>query len=240
MLATFGSSSSLLNSVEPAIGIAGPETTKNGLMHSGLFMCFLHDLNQLEYTDVLRFNSFVKACEEEPGLYDRYPAYDNKDRNNDKNAHDDACGVVAGGICADIPFHEEVLEYGLRHGFVYNNVEPGRFVTGKDPRNWEWWAFRGRFIKHIRWYFLVNRKLLILLPPLLLWLKAISFSKTVKYNVLLDYMIVKTLSVVFPSLTKFKNRWVKRAPLVESTINYFGANHPLSKLASEIVQGISP
>lgn len=210
----------------------GPWTTGNGLMHVGLFMCFLYILKLLTEVDILRFYNTVKLCEDGSGIYDR-----NKGRN-DKNAHDDAAGVVSGSAVSKLMFHKDVLQRGLSDGFIYNNVNPNVFVDDINPLKWEWWALRIRLPHHILWYFLVNGRLLFLSPILMLYIWISGTGRPPHYSHLLNYQILESMCAVSKFWKKCRSFLLKRIKLVESTAAYFGEHHELVNMAKEVMKTV--
>lgn len=215
-----------------------PESTKNGLMHVGLYVCFLYRLNLLDTSDVVAFEDTVKSCEDVRGVYDRYPAWGGRTRTNDANAHDDYTGVFSASVLTNSDFHGDILSYGKKHCFVYNNIVPARFVRGLNILNWDWWAFRLRFFDHISWYYLGNNQMLILNIPLMLWITTKVLLKKKGSGVLLDYMIVQSLAKSSLLWSKYLNWFLKRSKLLDSVSDYFkpqnGYQHPLTVLAKEV------
>lgn len=200
----------------------GKWTTGNGLLHSGLFICMLHGSDQIERTDMLRFSNAVEMCEVVPGVYDR-----NQGRK-DQNAHDDAVGVVSGSVLCNLHFNIDVLWHGITHLFCYDNVD-NKFNGIKDL-----WSFRGRFPVHIAWYFALGNKLF--LPTVLLVLTSIALNKnTTKSDVKLQaYCMLESLSCKYEFLSGFRSWWLKGANLPGAVASYFGQDHPLVKLSTQI------
>lgn len=205
-------------------------STGNGLMHLGFFMCLLWGSDQLELADEIRFYNAVKACEDEPGVYDRNPG------RNDRNAHDDANGIVAASVCAKaiwgMPwFHKEVLIHGLKNFFIYENVD-GKFNGLRDL-----WACRLRFPFIILWYFLVNQWLRGLLPIMLIFLTFSLRSKRAD-SLIMDYCKVESLAARYKWLKFYRNWWLRRANLTERTAEYFNKEgqpeHGLVALSREL------
>ncbi len=212
-----------------------PASTLNGLMHTGLTMCFYKSLDILDNQDVESFIDTVEGCQETPGNYARYPAYANVARNDSANAQDDYTGVFAGSMATGQCFHKDILDHGTKHLFVYNNQRPGVLIDDINPLKWEWWAFRLRFIDHIVWYALGNGKLRLLSPLLMAWLAIKTIRSKFGSERLLDYMFVEALQDKW-EWKKFRKWFLPRAKLLESCIDYFHVNHPLVNLAAEVVK----
>lgn len=214
-----------------------PESTKNGLMHTGLSICFYKALGILDKHDLESFYDTVSSCEESPGNFDRYPSYNGKLRNNDANAHDDYVGVFAGSKILKLRFHRDILAHGTQHLFVYNNQKPGVLIDGINPLDWEWWAFRIRLLDHILWYFIGNDRLVFLSPLLMAWLAFKTIGSKSNYGRLLDYMFVESLADSdVKGWKKFRKWFLPRSKLVEATTSYFREGHPLIDLAKEVIK----
>ncbi len=129
-------------------------TTGNGMMHTGFFYCLLHKLNLINANDIDYFDKSVINVETglfvEPGLYSR-----NRGRD-DLDSHDNARGIAAASKVLGKSYHRDILNYGIFHVFVYNNTNKPFFNYSKNPLNWIWGAFRGRFIFDILWYFALS------------------------------------------------------------------------------------
>lgn len=206
-----------------------PWSTGNGLMHLGLFICLLHANNELEKYDKDKANVTFTQCEKVPGVF-------NRNRNRpDANAHDDYAGIVSASVVCDLNKHKDILQYGLKHLFTYNNIEPGKFINGWNPLKWEWWTFRLRFPFHILWYFIVNKRLTFLTPLLIVYLY-LNLTSPIGYSHLLNYQIIESLAFVNESFKKSMYAYfMKRLPLVESCADYFKPEHPIVNLAQEVI-----
>lgn len=212
-----------------------PASTLNGLMHTGLTMCFFKALGILDKHDIECFKDTVEGCQETPGNYDRYAAYANVPRNDLANAHDDYTGVFAGSKVTGLSFHKDILNHGIRYLFIYNNQRPGVLIDDVNPLKWEWWAFRARFVDHIVWYYLGNGKLRILSPLLMAWLAIKTIGSKPGSGRLLDYMFVESLQDKW-EWKKFRKWFLPRSKLVESCADYFHDGHPTIDLAKEVVK----
>lgn len=221
-----------------------PASTLNGLMHTGLYMCFLKNLDLLDFKAIEAFYDTVKSCEEVPGVYDRYPSYSSVLRNNLANAHDDAAGVFAGSKVCNLVFHKDILAYGKTRLFTYNNQIPGLFFSNANPLKWEWWSFRLRFLDHITWYFIANNKLTALTPLLMTYIACKTLaSTTANSGRLLTYMQVESLSHDNWLWKKFKKWFLPKSKLKEAASNYFksdnGYDHPIVTMAELVEKQMS-
>lgn len=213
-----------------------PESTKNGLMHLGLIITFFKVLGLLDDRDIECFKDTVLSCEEVPGCYDRYPAYGNKPRNNDANAHDDYAGVFGASVLLNLPFAKEILDHGRKNWFIYNNQLPGELVTSKNPFKWAWWAFRARFVSHIVWYYLGNGKMRVMGILLLLTLFVRTVRSSPGSDRLLDYLMVESLASRYVEWRKFRSWFIVKCHLIQSVEDYMHPDHPSVDLAREIIK----
>lgn len=200
-------------------------STGNGLLHTGLFMCLLYGSKKLELQDIYRFKLCVDLCEDQKGLYDR-----NKGRN-DKNAHDDSIGVAAGSVIANLNYHVDILDYGLKNNFVYDNVDHSNNIINSP------WAFRARFPFLILWYFLINKKFKILLPIMLVYLIFCLKSKRAD-AIIMNYCKIESLTATYKYLKWFRNWWVQKSNLTNKFREYFNKpgemEHPIIGLSEEL------
>lgn len=212
-----------------------PESTKNGLLHLGLTIVLYNTLGLLREEDRYHwFNRVVRNCEVVPGCYARYPSYLGKPMNKDANAHDDYAGVFAASVVLGLSFHKDILEHGRANGFIYNNQEPGRLATSRNPFKWAWWAFRARFVSHLGWYYLGNGKMRVmgLLEAFLLGTRVLVGKPG--SDRILDYLMVESLARVYPEWNTFRRWYMPRSQLARSVEGYFGMRHPLALLAQEV------
>ena len=102
------------------------EKCDNGI----LFLSIYHVLNHLlgQHTGSFEYTQTIHACEVEPGLFHRAPG-----RNKDTEGFDDYVGVCAASVFLEQPqLAEAIVEYGNKHGWNFNNTEPGKFAL------WGW------------------------------------------------------------------------------------------------------
>lgn len=216
----------LANYLDPDLQITvdknpGKWTSGNGLMHTGFFYSLCAALDQVTPEDKERFKQCVELCEDPEGLYDRNQGRD------DKNAHDDACGVVAASAMLGCRFHTDVLDHGRANMFIYNNTDDRKFITGLDPRQWQWWSFRARFPFEIVWYYLVNKKATILKPVLFLQL---LLNKPKDYHAILSFM--RYVSTFKPNRLFWTSE--RKANLIAAVKEYFKPEHPINGMVEEL------
>lgn len=200
-------------------------STGNGLLHNGVFLCLLYGAEQLEESDIARFNASVALCEDGEGVYDR-----NRGRN-DQNAHDDATGVAAGSAIGELKYHKDILNHGLKHFFTYENVDHS-FDGLKDL-----WAFRLRFPFIVLWYFLINKKLRLLTPIFLLFLLTVIFDSRADSKIM-KYCMLESLAKTCKCLRMFRNIWLSLVNLPRAMREYFNKEgqpeHPIVGLSTEL------
>lgn len=200
----------------------GYKTTNNGLFETGFVLTVYDDLGILDTHDADAFYEVVKSVEDSPGVYDRYPAVDGHPRIEDPNSHDDAAGVAAGSKVCKLEFHKDIME----HFAWADNTEGAQ--TGL-------WALRLRFIPDVIWYFLLNGRLKFLSPILMLILTAKLIIPSASYGVLIDYMMIHTLSKQSGLWKRFKKFFLKRAKFLDSSIGYFHEDHPVNNLVQKVL-----
>ncbi len=114
-----------------------PYSSDNGLLYSSQAYILLKRHGEMKPEIESWFKRVVKSCEIEPGLFQRLPLKHGKTR---QQGPDDYIGLCA----ASQEIAERVWTYGKKHGFSYNNVEPGK---------WTLRSFIGRqppFLAHVR------------------------------------------------------------------------------------------
>jgi hypothetical protein len=97
----------------------------NGILFAAEFYWVLHELNILSKEDKIRFYNTVKDLEVRindkriSGLYHRNPG-----RNDRYEAHDNYVGIVAASELFDLNFPKEIVEFGEKHNFIFDNINP--------------------------------------------------------------------------------------------------------------------
>lgn len=210
-------------------------STLNGLMHTSFAICLYADLNILRPSDVTEFNDLVLACQDMPGLYDRYPAVGDKPRLENLNGHDDYRGIAAASVMTGLNFHKHILNYGIAYGFFYDNENESSFFNKSfNPLKWNWRGLRIRMWKDVLFYFLINKKLKLFSPILMLAMFISSLSSKPTYHKILNYMLVTSMSRVSWIWKKFRPYYMRKSYLTQATKEYFKEGHPLIILASEV------
>lgn len=127
----------------------------NGILFITYFyyICYTRDIVDTE--DSTRFLRAVKDLQVEPGLYNRNPG-----RDDGPDALDNYVAIAAGSALFGLPFAADLVDYGVRHGWTYDNTRPGVFSLRRwrqasdvahykisafyPPAIWEWiWLVGG-------------------------------------------------------------------------------------------------
>lgn len=69
-------------------------------------------------TEKEMFSKFVDACQVQPGLYNRFPGC------KDTEGWDDLIGVAAASVRLGLNYHHEILAWGEKHNWTWDNVNP--------------------------------------------------------------------------------------------------------------------
>ncbi len=97
----------------------------NGILFASIFYLVLDELKLLDWADKERFLEAIEHIEIQPGLYRRKPGDDRSE------AHDNYLGIAACSYLFDTKHSKDILDYGGRTGYLYNNVDPDLFVLGQ-------------------------------------------------------------------------------------------------------------
>lgn len=81
-----------------------------------------------EHPSTQEYEAAVRACEVEPGLYNRRPG-----DQVSTEAMDDYVGICAASVFMQVKFAAEIFTYAKASGGNFNNVDPGK---------WALWAWR--------------------------------------------------------------------------------------------------
>lgn len=99
----------------------------NGIMYLSLYVLLLYKLDSLTERVINQFYNAATSLMREPGLMNRNPG-----RTDSLNSHDNTTSVCAVSAMLKKDIHTQVYEYGRKHGYFYNNVDPGKKVL----RSW--------------------------------------------------------------------------------------------------------
>lgn len=221
----------LQNKKDPSEGCSG-----NGLLFTSHKMVNIYLLGLLKGCDVLDFNRAVSSCEVAKGLYDR--------SRNDRSPEslDDYVGVVSASARLASRHRFDVLDYGKKYRWCFNNT-PDRFQVSS------WLGRFPAFIAHC--YFAANER-----PNMILiaaW--AVSIATCARSNPqsqdewLLSWHLINTYRgycaktqtsywVCDAAVKKWKNRFAEAWPggMKAVAAKYFNdPEHPLAKYFVDIV-----
>ncbi len=129
-----------------------PEWTKlrtagndNGIQESVVFYLLVHKFGGHQNQRILSrhrilFHSSVELLQarHHKGLYNRNPG-----RWKDREALDNYCAIATGSALFRLEFAGEMIDYGSRNGFIYDNVNPG---SSDDLTRWR----QGADVAHYR------------------------------------------------------------------------------------------
>lgn len=115
-------------------------TTENGILYYAEFLMLLHIRNDLDALDRARFYKLVKDLQVTPGLYDRGAGESINVPYSERRtiSHDNIDAVCAGSVICDYTFQDDVIQYGTKNLFMFNNVKP-RLVPPVNPGNYSPW-----------------------------------------------------------------------------------------------------
>jgi len=191
-----------------------PRSTGNGLMHLGLFLTMIKAIQNPSTADKLLVYDAVKACQVEPGVYNRYPG------GVDQIAHDDITGVVAASVAVELEFHKDVANHCLSSGGIYNN---DGVMEAKD--------FLARQVIHAMYW--LGMGINVAKPILLIVLLRVMLG-TSSYAVQHHFMFLEGIMLKFPRLRFLRKGIIKRMGLSAECTRYYGPQHPLTSLAKGI------
>ena len=202
----------------------GKWSTGNGLLHTGIFYLILGINNAAEYSDRGQFASIVRACWSHgiSGLLDRNPG------RPDKESQDDYIGIMAAAYLLSSPVAVEILNYGKRNFFSYDNTNPNRFVLS---------ACHLRFPGLIGFYRLCCRQDPGWLQREALFFKLCqSIPDNTQTNILgwiMNQVIKWQSSYLYEEAVDWEKRLFQKYKTLGNLFSgYFGPNHPFSKINS--------
>lgn len=101
--------------VQPAEGWSG-----NGILYTSEAMILLKKWQELTQLQIKRFNETIQTVEIEPGLYNRFPGYD------DQEGQDDYIGLTLASNIMGTKHAKDVFNYGRSHGWVFSNKKDNK------------------------------------------------------------------------------------------------------------------
>lgn len=96
----------------------------NGILFLAIFYAVAKKIDLLSQNDLTHAFDTLKKIEIEPGLFKREPT------NRELEAHDNYVGICFLSVIFDLYFARQVVEYGTKTGFMYDNKNPEK----PDPR----------------------------------------------------------------------------------------------------------
>lgn len=205
----------------------------NGVMYTSEFYSLLTLNNELNEEDKRMFKFIMQRCQVEPGLYKRSPDH------TDQNGGDDYYGLLTGAYhTQNYDLAQEVIDYGNKHFWIFNNVKPGSLFHPDGRLNFSAMFFRfPALIAHAYWA--ANKT-----PPLFfyfIWCLVVAFSCTkgrengtdpfritwslVKTNDSRGWLAKLVSKLFYKRLKKhFPNGTMNEVALV-----YYQTGHPFSK-----------
>lgn len=104
--------------------------SQNGVRWTSEYMILLKRYEECTEEDISRYKAMVDKCMVEPGLLSRFPG------SGEQEGPDNYYSLLGACVYLGITrLPREILEYGQKNNFIYNNINPGKF-TGS--------AFMGR------------------------------------------------------------------------------------------------
>ena len=97
--------------------------TGNGIRYTAEFVLALHIHHALEPIEKTRIALVLDACFRLPGLLNRVP-----NANTWQEGPDDYVAMATAGVFLNTNFAGLILNYGRNNGFVFNNINPGKFT----------------------------------------------------------------------------------------------------------------
>ena len=113
----------------------------NGLRYTSEYYLTLKRLNLLTEEDQFEFKRLIASCEVRPGLLERHPVA----WKGSQQGPDDYIAVAHASKEIAPQIARRILSYGLTTGWVYNNVNPGKFTFKA------WLGRQPQFVCHLFW-----------------------------------------------------------------------------------------
>lgn len=98
----------------------GTSDNDNGILFLAIGMMLLYKLNSLPNVKNL-VNDSINLLEVEKGLYNR------RKNDDDMDSHDNSVGIYTLSILFNLNYIYDILNYGKKHWYNYNNRFPGKF-----------------------------------------------------------------------------------------------------------------
>lgn len=222
-------------------------TNGNGVLYTSEAFVFMSAHADVKPEDRENFAHLVQDVQVERGLINRSPPRGHQPGAG-KEGWDDYVGLVAashalGGDARGVA--RDVLEYGIRTGFLFNNINPGTNI-GADGKADPSFVFARypEFPAHL--FFAAG-----MVPPpglRLLWAGAITAGSTELGPLILQWLMVnstpRNLGAVAPECAIAKRRWLERfarrypGGIKDALRDYFtDKTHPLIAAAVDLPEG---
>lgn len=193
-------------------------STGNGLLFTGIFLVLLHMLDDLDEDTECNFVKAIRACEVEPGLFDRNPG------RTDSEAHDDYIGVAAASYFCVMGFAHDIWLYGEKHFYCWNNQDPGKFSLSH---------FDARFIGLMPFYRIAAGQKLWFARK---WELAFAINENAKDTTASDKILMwletrvaKDRGLCLKEISNWDAALIKQFGSLEGLFaQYFGKDHPFS------------
>lgn len=201
-----------------------PQSTGNGLLFTSIYLVLQKLRGEITDEDGNKFIKPILNCQIEPGLYNRNPG------RPDREAWDDYVGIAAVGAMLYRFFSTEIVQYGSRNAWCFNNENPGHFKP---------WAWHGRFLGLIGVYLMAAGQQPSFLQKLLIGSMLRSgvardnADPGAKITTWLKTVIVKNYSAHWDDdILEFNRSIVKHFGSLSGLFAcYFGPTHPFSVTA---------
>lgn len=215
---------------------AGDPPNDNGILFLALFLMLCQKQNLLDELDITRSFNAIKSIEVAPGLYCRRP------NDTRMEAHDNYVGVCAISVIFSFVFARNIAEYGLSHGYNFNNTAPDTFEmrslhqggdvafyslsAGYIPAMWDHlWLCIGLLIAGFKGTpSVVN----------LAWLRIQAIALSIEKKGFLPASHWATVSFFFVSLVYNIAIRVRFGGIQGSFLRYFRPEHPINLLAKGV------
>lgn len=176
-----------------------PSSTGNGLMHLGVFLALIQELDNVELKDKLHVELLISNISKEAGLLNR------KFKSDELVAHDDYIGALSALLIVKSALLSVVVNYVLKHLFYINN-------TDKFTLN----AFRIRNVFFV--LFVLALKYKVFSYPLYLYMKSRSPKS---YTIQLHYMVAVAMS----TRNSFFKNLIKKYLLRDELVRYYKSEY---------------
>lgn len=136
----------------PGVNQDGQRGNENGILFMGVYLTLRYIRHEITLDEVDAFYATVRNLEVEPGLYDRgagesetIPVEKRRSVSHDNISAISSVNTLLGTIYPkEQDFAKDIAVYGLKNGFVYNNIKP-RFRWPMNPSNWSIWLAQGGY-----------------------------------------------------------------------------------------------